>query len=193
MKKLCLVMVLFAMSLVMAQADNGWGIFAAGWKPADGAYSYGPGLKFQAEMTPGLVLALRGTYFDNVSDESDIDLQVVPLEVGLDFVWHTSSFINMYFGAGGGYYLIDGSYNVPGHVVSNFDPEDSWGYYANTSIEYLFTQNVERLGATHASVFLEALYRGVEVDKASVNNRTYAIEKATLSGFGINAGLMLRW
>lgn len=69
-KKVGLITALLMMSCIMANADSGWGIFAAGWAPEDGAASYGPGAEFQFELSPGLVLSLRGTYFNNVSDRS---------------------------------------------------------------------------------------------------------------------------
>ena len=194
MKKIVLAGMLLISSLGIVQADNGWGIMASGWKPQDGKQSYGPGIKFQFEMTPGLVLDLRGTYFSDVSDQSEIELKVIPFEGGLSFQLQPMDMINVYLGGGAGYYRMDGSYNEIGRPVVDFDPEDSIGYYANVAVEFLVTgSNVQSFGATYASLFIEAMYREISVDKASVNHTTYAVQKATLSGLGVNVGIMLRW
>ena len=169
----------------MARA-GGLGIYGANWSPNDADAGYGAGAKLQFGDT--VALELRGSYFQDLSDDVDsigldVDLEVLPLEVGLVIKIPTDSAITPYIGGGGGYYQMEvTAENILGHSET-IDIDDEIGWYGVGGLEIAISEGV--------AIFGEAQYRKVEA--TAQGDDVDEIEEDVeidLTGIGFNAGLM---
>ena len=179
MNKLCIFLLVTAMGVVTAAAENGWGLNAAYWDTEDLSDQAGVGATLSIEMIPSVLMNIRGTYFDGFGDEEngDVDLQVVPVELGLVVYQPVMESLNIYGGGGIGYYFMD---------TDKADVDDEVGSFLNAGLELKGAGKKEVVyGQTHLGLFVEAIYRFVEADAGSAD--------FNLDGLGANAGLMIRW
>ena len=113
-----------------------------------------------------------------MDEDEGPDLEVIPLEVGLNLIGSVVDKLNAYGGVGVGYYLMD----------SDADVDDEIGFFVNGGLSYDVFKNEAAYGGTRASLFAEAMYRFVSADDAD-----YGGNDVDLDGLVINAGLMVRW
>ena len=187
MKKVVAIMALVACSTV-ARA-GGLGIYGANWSPNDADAGYGAGAKLQFGDT--VAIELRGSYFQDLSDDVDsvgldVDLEVIPLEVGLVIKIPTGGAITPYIGGGGGYYKMEvEAENILGQKQT-IDIDDEIGWYAVGGLEIAISDGV--------ALFGEAQYRQVEA--TAQGDDVDEIEEDVdidLTGIGFNAGLLFAW
>ena len=179
MKKILLSAIVLALTVLTAGAENGWGLHAAYWDTEDLSDQAGVGATISIEMIPSVLMNIRGSYFDGFGDENqgDVDLQVIPLELGLLVCQPLVEKLNVYAGGGIGYYFMD---------ADRVDVDDEVGSFLNAGFELKGAEKKEVVyGQTHLGLFAEAIYRFVEADAGSAD--------FSLDGLGANVGLMIRW
>lgn len=160
----------------------GVGVFGSYWDTDDLGPGYGGGLKFNADLADYLAVELRASCITQFDDwKGDDDLFVIPLEVGLllNFPLGTELPITLYGGGGGGYAIMPKADDV--------DLDDDFTFYGVAGVEVALGGSV--------SIFAEALYRYLKVDGAESHGEDidFGNDKARFSGWGVNAGLMLRF
>jgi hypothetical protein len=180
---------------------NAWGPVVSYWNTDDASDAMGFGLVFSFEVAPSMALDLRYSWFDDLSDASsaeieDLDIEVEPFEFGLSWVKKVGESSTFHLGGGFGYYMVDGDADVLGGLEVDFNPEDEWGLYAIAGFDIMmvgeFSEGVMASGMT---LFLEAIYRAVEIDEASTGlglGKTQ-IQDGNLSGLGANIGVRFLW
>lgn len=179
MKKVIISMAVLVVMGLTAGAENGWGLHAAYWDTEDLSDQAGVGATLSIEMIPSVLMNIRGSYFDGFGDENtgDVDLQVIPLELGLAVYQPLAEKLNVYAGGGIGYYFMD---------ADGVDVDDEVGSFVNAGFELKGAEKKEVVyGQTHLGLFAEAIYRFVEADAGSAD--------FSLDGLGANVGLMIRW
>ena len=204
MKRLFALIVATFMGVVASQAapddwkwgHNEWGVMASYWNTADADDGFGPGLKFSFGIAEGVQLELRGSYFDDLAKgEGDInvDLEVVPLEAGFALQRPVGTHTEFYGGGCIGYYRMDGSVSSPPGVAVNVNPENEFGYYLTTGVDFITNSSTASYGKTAAVLFAELMYRAVNANSVTVDGETLRVKDASLDGIGVNAGIMVRW
>ncbi len=184
---MCAVAVALSMGLVsVATADSEWGIFGSYWSAADGDDGVGGGVKVGIEMVERVQLDLRYSAVNNLIDTDLADLDVQPLEFGLLYSIPAGENMEPYIGVGGGYYLMDG--DVKGYDA---DVDDEFGFYLSAGLEVILSRSKAQYGQTTTKLFLEAMYRFVDVNDMKVSGS--GLDDADLSGLGAQAGLLIGW
>ena len=179
MKKMHVFLFAMVMGATGAWAENGWGLHAAYWDTEDLSDQAGVGATLSIQMIPSVLMNIRGSYFDGFGDDEngDVDLQVIPLELGLAVCQSVMENLDVYAGGGIGYYFMEAD-------RANID--DEVGSFLNAGIELKGAEKKEVVyGKTHLGLFAEVIYRFVEADAGSAD--------FNLDGIGANAGLMIRW
>jgi outer membrane protein W len=173
-----------------AMADSEWGFFGSYWSPSDGDNSVGGGFKLGLEMVDRVQLDIRYSVMNGVIDDdaNNIQLDVQPLELGLTWALPVSDRVESYLGGGIGYYFMDD--DVDSRFESNVD--DEWGFYASIGFEFLLSRSGALYGETTTKLFIEAMYRFLEVEGMKATGST-RLNEADLSGMGIQAGLLIGW
>ena len=178
MKRIIIALICLFLSAFTASADSGWGLFGSYWNSSDGDTEFGPGLRLVYEAVPGMQIDVRASYFDNIMDENEgPDLEVIPLEAGLELNAPLADKLNVYGGIGAGYYFMD----------CDIDVDDEIGFFVNGGLEFDVFENAAAYGGTRASLFVEAMYRSVSADIDGIS------KDIDLDGLVLNAGLMMRW
>ena len=187
-----------ALTLLLASpaAASSFNLFGSWQDTDDVGEAAGGGVSVAFGLGQVLDLELRGTYYEELSNEpldalfEDDDpvfedgIQAIPIEAGLRFNLAQRGAFNPYISAGGTYYLLDSDFG---------DLDDEFGWYA--TLGSIFG---DRDGA---SFFLEALYRNVEgsvqvdpEDLGDIDDTEFEDEfDIDLSGFGVNLGIAWRW
>ena len=179
MKRLCFITSVLSLTLATSFA-GGLGIFGSYWSTEDADESFGFGGKATIGNGDAMNLDLRGTYYFDVSDDKDaanIDMKVVPLEIGLHYTLTGNKKSRVYVGGGGSYIIVDPD-------IGEADNEVGW--YGVGGIEFALESNI--------SLFGEALYRNVEgtVTDDSLDQVVDQVDY-DLSGFAYNIGLVMKW
>ena len=160
---------------------GGLGLFVSQWSPDEADDSIGGGAKLTLDMGKALALELRGTYYEDLDDDDDAELQAIPVEAGLRINIPLAENGIVLYGAGGvGWYFLDAE-------VADVDVEvdDEVGWYAGGGLEIKLTNGL--------ALFAEALYRGVEATATADDPEELEdiSEDADLSGLTLNGGLVL--
>ncbi len=163
----------------MAMADSGLGIFGAYWDTDDADDAFGAGAKLKLGTDPAYFVA-RGTYYDDLIDDKgfgDLDLEAIPVDVGLEFGGELSDSISLYVGGGVSYYFLK--------LDGVGDVDDEIGWYASAGLDIRLSERV--------SLFGEALWRGIEgtVEDDDLDEITGDVD-LDLSGFCFHVGLLFR-
>ena len=154
---------------------GGFSLFGTYGQTNEWNRSFGAGLRVSVGGER-LVVDFTGTWFPAkngvVVRESGVEifdsLQLIPLEIGLRWVFSRGSSVRPYLGAGGGYHLISlGSGSV----------DDEWGYYGIAGLNFY--------GWEGGGFFVEAIYRKVEA-KLEYGGAVYEEDLGGLGGtFGV--------
>lgn len=174
-----------------ATADHGWGLLLSYWGTQDASDGPGLGAKFSFELLPWVLWDFRGTWYEDLGSDG-LELQVVPWETGISFVGSGSENFQYFGGLGGGYYSFDATAIASPTQSTSLDLDSEIGFYGNAGIEYTVSRQVESIGAKRATVFLEFMYRAVEVKQLNVAG-TSVRGNLSLAGPSANLGFMLRW
>jgi opacity protein-like surface antigen len=183
MKKtiLCVAAALTILAVPAAKATD-FGVFGSYWGTEDADNALGGGAKLRL----GRFVELRGTYFSDVTADTDperfdFEVSAIPLEAGLRFDFAENEAFSPYVGGGASYYLLD---------TSEGDIDDEVGWYAVVGAE--FARQPSGLG-----IMAEAIYRGVEAtvteDSDGFPDDIHDDVTLNLDGFGVNAGLVWRF
>lgn len=182
MKKLLIMLIVVGVSAGVASAAGGVGVFGSYWDADDPGPGFGGGLKFKGDLADYLAVELRASCITQFDDwDGDDELFVIPLEVGLllNFPLGTDVPITLYGGGGGGYAIIPEADDV--------DFDDDFTLYGVAGVELALGDAI--------SIFAEAQYRYLEVDGAESDGEDidFGGDKVKFTGFGVNAGLLLRF
>ena len=180
MKKtiLCFAAALTILAVPAAKATD-FGVFGSYWSTEDADNALGGGAKLRL----GRFVELRGTYFSDVTADTDperfdFEVSAIPIEAGLRFDFAENEAFSPYVGGGASYYLLD---------TSEGDIDDELGWYAVVGAE--FARQPSGLG-----FMAEAIYRGVEAtvteDSDGFPDHVHDDVNLNLDGFGVNAGLV---
>jgi opacity protein-like surface antigen len=170
-----------ALLAVPAMATD-FGLYGAYWDTKDADQALGVGAKLRV----GRFVELRGTYFSDVTADTDperfdFEVSAIPLEAGLRFDFAENEAFSPYVGGGVGYYLLD---------TSEGDIDDEVGWYALVGTE--FARQPSGLG-----FMAEAIYRGIEgtvkEDNDGFPDHIHDNVKLNLDGLGVNAGIVWRF
>lgn len=183
MKKtiLCVAAALTILAAPAAKATD-FGVFGSYWSTEDADNALGGGAKLRL----GRFVELRGTYFSDVTADTDperfdFEVSAIPIEAGLRFDFAENEAFSPYVGGGASYYLLD---------TSEGDIDDEVGWYAVVGAE--FARQPSGLG-----LMAEAIYRGVEAtvteDSDGFPDHLHDDVNLNLDGFGVNAGLVWRF
>ena len=184
-----------------AFGDGGWGLVASYWDTKDADAGVGLGMKISVEAVPGFMLDFRYTWFEDLGKaDPDIGvthyiLEVIPLEIGASIQAEPSDKLIIFGGGGLGYYMMEGDMwtdDRPGHRISA-DPDDELGFYLNGGFEFVVAQNADTLQPARATIFLEAMYRFVNIKAIAIDSLDLPVDNGNLDGLGLNLGFMLRW
>jgi hypothetical protein len=195
MKKLLLVAVVAICMVSVAQADSGWGPTISYWDAGDWGDGVGIGVKFSIEVMEGISFDSRLTWYDDLEGEVEslsTSVQATPLEFGICAKLPTQR-IEAYVGGGIGYYFLGGDIYTPAGGKVDADMDDELGYYINIAVEIPLSVDTTQYMVTRTTIFLEALYRIVDVKDITIDDdRTYRVTE-DLSGYSLQGGVMLRW
>lgn len=182
--------ILVAALVPFAAFGTGLGVFASYWD-ADSTTDpgMGGGVKLQMDMSPAVVMELRGSYFSKFEDGTPTeDFTVIPGEAAMITKMPMGSpAFQLYMGGGAGYYFTP-EFDTVGPVVTKMDPKDEIGYFALGGLELQFSRS--------ATVFAEAKYNWLEIDEVKVDGVTVDLtgsDVLDLSGFNFNAGLQFKF
>ena len=189
-----LLALVFASGLCATAASaGGIGAFGSYWDTKDADSGFGGGAKIRMDVLPVVSIELRGLYFPDLSGSEegvDFDLRVIPAEAAVVAGMPLLN-INVYAGAGGGGYYMDGTYDSPsGNGDIDFKIKPGW--FVEAGLQVTIFPDV--------ALFAEVVHRWVdfEVDSISADSGPdpaidFGSETGSLDGIGGNAGLLLKW
>lgn len=186
----------------VAFGDNGWGLIAAYWDTKDANDGYGLGLKVSTEVVPDFMVDFRFTWFEDLGKSAPeigvthYKLEVQPIEIGVSIVKEPSDRLMLFGGGGLGYYMMKGEMRTDDRASQRIsaDPDDEIGFYLNAGFEFIVSRDVESIQATRATLFLEGMYRFVDVKDIAIGDTLdLPVDNGNLNGLGVNLGFMLRW
>ena len=191
MKKLLLIIAAVLLSTSPAMA-GGFQLFGSYADTTDAGDTFGGGLGLAIPFgESGLGLDLRGTYYQEVSDEGasaifdddeeffeDESLEVLPIDAGLRYEFDTASNFNPFIMGGFSYFLLD-------TTREGLDVDDETGFYVGAGSKFGDPEGV--------GFFAEVLYRSTEAtlvrerfdDDVDLEDEV-AID---LDGIAVNAGV----
>jgi hypothetical protein len=193
MRKVLAVLSVFALATTVASAGVGVGIYGSYWDAGDFGAGYGPGFKVKVDAASIVALEIRSTYLPwfDPEDSRDADVMVVPVEADIVLQFPLADTLTIYGGGGVGYYVIpefESKIAEGSSLEPDIDPEDVFGGFAVGGVEISLVENL--------TLFAEAVYRWVKVDEFNVDDRDIKLsddETIDLTGFGANAGVMLKF
>ncbi|HEX3127892.1 MAG TPA: outer membrane beta-barrel protein [Thermoanaerobaculia bacterium] len=175
---LCAAAALAILAAPAAKATD-FSVFGAYWDTQDADQGLGGGAKLRL----GQYVELRGTYFSDVTADTDperfdFEVSAIPLEAGLRFDFAPNEAFSPYIGGGASYVMLD---------TTEGDIDDEVGWYAVLGAE--FARQPSGLG-----FMVEGIYRGVEAtvteDDDGFPDHVHDDVNLNLDGFGVNAGLV---
>lgn len=154
-------------------------LYGSYWNTDELDDTLGIGARVRGGLDP-LSLELRGSYFGDLTEDKgivDVELECVPVDVGLSIGLITEEKMALYLSGGGTYYFLD---TDTGQV------DDEIGWYAGLGGEF----HVDK----HFWFFVEYLYRDVEAtveddDIRDIHDNDVAVN---LAGSTVNIGIILR-
>ncbi len=176
-----------------ARADNGWGLFGSYWVPGDWDSTFGAGGKISFEVADNALLDIRGTWFDDLvlsQGEQELQVESIPVDVGLTITTGLAP-VDLYFCGGLSWYTMEGEVVLADGTRTDADLDDEVGFYGGIGIEVAVNEEVADMGATRITVYAEGLYRHVTLNDVSLGGGETI--GSDMSGFAINAGVMIRW
>jgi hypothetical protein len=192
MKRLFALVFAAGLCAVTASA-SGIGVFGSYWDTKDADGGYGGGAKFKMDVLPFISLEFRGLYFPDLAgdeDDVDFDLRVIPIEAAV-VAGMPILLVDVYAGAGGGGYYMDGTYDSPsgsGDIDFKIQP----GWFVEAGLQVTIFPDV--------ALFAEVIQRWVDFEVDSISGDSgsdpginFDSETGSLDGFGGNAGLLLKW
>ena len=157
MKKVCMIALLCCLAGSPAWSGT-FSIFGSYWDTDEAGEAGGAGVGVGIPLGQVVDLELRGTYFEELSEDPlealfdpddpvfrDFSLTVVPIEAGLRVKFMPGQAFTPYLSAGAAYYLLD---------IDRGELDDEAGWYAGLGAMFGDGQGID--------FFAEALYRGVE-------------------------------
>ena len=187
MKKVVRVLLGFTIAglLYAPSRASDFSLFGAYWNTRDFNAGVGGGLKWAPSLgATKAAFELKGTYFDDIkvdpADSFDFKVRVIPVEVGFKYDFMKTEKVNLYLGAGGGYYFLD---------TNEGQLDDDFGYYGEIGVQFGESKGI--------NFFVEGIYRGTKGTVKGVQspgNPTVTEDVSIdLSGAAANMGVAWRW
>jgi hypothetical protein len=197
MKRLILAMTMVAVMATTASAENGWGLGAQYWSAADAGDEVGIAGRVSVEMAEGALLDFRLSWFNDMADklgDYEADLEVIPAEVAFLLERVIGDRNAIYGGLGVGYYMTDATVTLPDNRRVDVDPDDEIGYFAVLGGDFTLSSDGKDYGATRTSLFVELMYRVVEVKSVTLEQgQSYTIDDVKLDGVVGSIGFLMHW
>jgi opacity protein-like surface antigen len=197
MKRLILAMTMAALLATTASAENGWGLGAQYWSASDAGDEVGIAGRLSVEMAEGALLDFRLSWFNDMTDtigDYDADMEVIPAEIAFILEHMLGDRNAIYGGLGVGYYMTDASVTLPDQRRIDVDTDDEVGYFAVLGGDFTIQSDGKDYGATRTSLFVELMYRVVEVKSVTLEQgESYTIDDAKLDGLVGSLGFLLHW
>ncbi len=197
MKQLALAITMALLMTTAAHADSAWGLGAQYWSTQDASDEVGIAGRLSVEMAQGALLDFRLSWFNDIADslgDYEADLEVIPAEIAFLLERMIGERNAVYGGLGVGYYMTDATITLPDRRRANVDPDDEIGYFAVIGGDFTLSSDGKDYGATRTSLFVELMYRVVEVKSVTLEQgESYTIDDAKLDGFVGSLGFLLHW
>lgn len=197
MKRLALTITMIALMTTAASAEHGWGLGAQYWSTKDASDELGISGRLAVEMAEGALLDFRLAWFNDMADklgDYEADLEVIPAEVAFVLERQISERNSVYGGIGIGYYMTDATLTLPDRRRVDVDPDDEIGYFGVIGGDFTIRSDGKEYGATRTSVFVELMYRVVEVKSVTVDRgQSYTVDDVNLDGVVGSIGFLLHW
>lgn len=197
MKQLALAMTMAVLMATAVHAENGWGVGAQYWSTKDASDEVGIAGRVSVEMAEGALLDFRLAWFNDIADTLGVyeaDLEVIPAEIAFLLEHMLDERKTIYGGLGVGYYMTDATITLPDRRRANLDPDDEVGYFAVIGGDFTLSSDGKDYGATRTSLFVELMYRVVEVESVTLElGESVTIDDAKLDGFVGSLGFLLHW
>jgi len=175
-KGFVLLLLIGGSALVLGGCSHGsgveLGVFGSSLDSDDLGEGYGGGAKLELNPIDRVSVDARASWIHF----NDTSIDMMPLELaGLLNFPRIGERIVPYIGAGVGYYLFDGD---------GADLDDEVGFFPLAGLE---------IGLQRLSILAEARWLFLEADVDSAKDELENLTKATVDGFGVNLGLLLRF
>ena len=167
---ICLLGLGVAMPAVgLAQSESTVGVYGSWWDTDEADDAFGIGAKGRLGM-----FELRGTYYEDLTSNSIVEVEAMPIDAGVAFNFAPDMAINPFVGAGVSYFLLDTNVG---------DIDDEVGWYAVVGGELGMAEGI--------SLMAELMYRDVEgtVEDGGVTSQP----DIDLSGITANVGAAWRF
>ncbi len=196
---LCAVIAVFCVAGA-AKADHRWGLVGSYWDTSDADAGEGLGLRFSYHTSPDshTMFDMRLSQFNDLADGSgvsgvsDVKLEVTPIEVGASIHSAANGPLDIYAGLGLGLYLMEGDFISDLGAKVDISADDEIGYYGLLGMEFTVAGENQGLQTSRVSLFVEAMYRVVDIGRVSSGPITKPID-GSLDGVGVNFGILFHW
>jgi opacity protein-like surface antigen len=172
---------------------NALGIQAGYIDTQDLGNSIGVGGKLQIDLPGNLNLEARTMMYDSLGQDLRVggnnvetDLEIWPIELGIEMDIPLGGRFYPYFGGGIGWYLLEADLKINGRTEI-LDLDDEFGFYLVGGLNFELANNI--------AVYGEYVYRQVEGSLKNDNTSRLVDDAVTvdLGGHSINVGLLLKW
>lgn len=185
MRKICTLVTIasFVSASALGAAIGGFGSY---WSSDDASDSYGYGLRLASTGDPAGYLELRVSRYDDFTlfmDGMDIELDVIPVDLGVTLNLGAEDSVELYLGGGGTFFVMDGEARFAGGGTRDLDLDNRWGYYGLMGFEFAVSDSIRLFG--------EGVYRkGKGRFSGDRSNEGAANMEFKMDGFGGNVGLL---
>lgn len=195
MKRFWIVAVMCLAQAGLVEADNRFGIHASYWDnaEADGSEGVGFFLTTSAANEGHLVFDFRATWYQDISDEPGTELEVIPIELGFTAHSNPGGRFDAYIGGGIGWNLMEGTTERALGGKSKFKDDGEFGYYAVLGTELTIGGSSAKLEASRICLFVEGMYRGVDIGSVDSGVLGEDPSNGDLSGGVVQAGIVFHW
>jgi hypothetical protein len=201
MRKFLVILGAVLMLVSPVSADSSWGPVVSYWNTSDASDGYGLGAAFSMQASDTIFVDFRVSWFDDLAEGnsdagvSDIDLEIIPIELGISAIRQVSEHTEVYFGGGLGYYVMDGDVDTTLSEELSANPDNEFGLYGMAGFRITVADNMgDNIVATRISILGGVTYRIVSADEVTMDGKSgIDLSGGDLNGFGFDLGVMLHW
>ena len=180
MKKWLVLIV--AVLFILPSAYAGFGVFGSYWDSKDYDSLYGGGIKLGVDLGAGFGLDGRASYLStDLFEDTDLTMDVIPLEAVLCWTLEASEMFKPYVGAGIGWYFKNVDWEAD-DIWDDAETKDCLGYFGLAGLNVVFGS---------VTLFGEAKYNFISEDDDLDWRGSDVDQKYSLDGFAANVGLKI--